>query len=95
MPRYMTRQGDSMRLTPFAPGLFNEKPLNLENTTSSVLSVLLSIYDNIVVLYSFQKVPFQILHDFPYVECRMNLAILGKGGHVSEKQAFTASTDYL
>ena len=56
MPRYMTRQGDSMRLTPFAPGLFNEKPLNLENTTSSVLSVLLSIYDNIVVLYSFQKV---------------------------------------
>ena len=27
--------------------IVNEKPLNLEKTTSSVLSVLLSFYDNI------------------------------------------------
>jgi len=40
MPRWITRQWESMRKTPL------EKPLYLENTTSSVLSVLLLIYEN-------------------------------------------------
>ena len=43
----MTRQKESMRVTLFGFCLrviVNEKPLNLEKTTSSVLSVLLLIY---------------------------------------------------
>ena len=50
--RLITRQRDSMRClargTPFGFRLMvivNEKKLNLEKTTSSVLSVLLLIYD--------------------------------------------------
>jgi len=37
---------ESMRVTPLV--IANENPLNLENTTSSVLSVLLLIYDKLV-----------------------------------------------
>ena len=44
----MTRQRESMRITRFGFCLrvfVSEKPLNVEITTSSVLSVLLLIYD--------------------------------------------------
>ena len=47
MPRWITRQRESMRVTPLDFCLriiVNEKPINLEKTTSSVLSVLLLIY---------------------------------------------------
>ena len=43
----MTRQKESMRVTPLGFCLrviVNEKPLNLEKTTSSDLSVLILIY---------------------------------------------------
>jgi hypothetical protein len=42
---------ESMRVTPlvfYLRVIANENPLNLENTTSSVLSVLLLIYDKLV-----------------------------------------------
>ena len=48
MPRRITRQRGSMRVTPLGFRLrvvVHEKPQNLEKTTSSVLSVLLLIYD--------------------------------------------------
>ena len=47
MPRWMTRQRESTRITPLGLCLrviVNEKPLNFEKSTSSVLSVLLLIY---------------------------------------------------
>ena len=48
MPRWMTRQRESMRITRFGFCLMifvSEKLLNVEITTTSVLSVLLLIYD--------------------------------------------------
>ena len=48
MPRRITRQRGRMRVTPLGFRLrvvVHEKPQNLEKTTSSVLSVLLLIYD--------------------------------------------------
>ena len=48
MPRRITRQRGRMRVTPLGFCLrvvVHEKPQNLEKTTSSVLSVLLLIYD--------------------------------------------------
>ena len=48
MSRWITRQRDSMRITHLGFCLrviVNEKPINLEKTKSSVLSVLFLIYD--------------------------------------------------
>ena len=46
MPRRITRQRGRMRVTPLGfRVVVHEKPQNLEKTTSSVLSVLLLIYD--------------------------------------------------
>ena len=64
MPRWITRQRKSMCVTPlgfYLRVIVNEKILNLEKTTSSVLSVLLLIY---ALIYSSCLLQFSGLRGF-------------------------------
>ena len=75
MPRWIARQRKSMRVTPLGfcrRVIVIEKPLNLEKRTSSVLSVLLLIYDKPFRLKSHAKLAW------PKFVCRLYQSHLKK-----------------